>query len=402
VGVVAPISVGFLTASISRSAGGLFWAVPPLANGIMRSGGAVKVFSIGDAPSDGDAVHWGDVRLDVRSRRGPTAFGYAPELANALDAARLDLVHTHGLWMYPSVAASRWAARWKKPLVVSPHGMLDSWALRNAAWKKRLAGWLFENRHLQRATCLHALNDAEYEAIRGYGLTNPVAIIPNGIDLMVRDETLVRPEWAASLPDSARVLLFLGRLHPKKGLVSLLRAWGRVRCQVSAGTHRWHLVIAGWDQGGHEFELRRLAEALQLGETVRFVGPQFDAQKSASIAFADGFVLPSFSEGLPMAVLEAWARRLPVLMTPQCNLPEGFESGGAMEIAPDADRLADGLAAFFDLPEAERQAMGDRGRRLVEERFDWSAISAQMSDVYAWILGRQKKPTCVRIDYRGS
>ena len=115
---------------------------------------------------------------------GPRAFGYAPELSRALDAARLDLVHTHGLWMYPSVAAAwRWATRWKRPLVVSPHGMLEPWAVRNSAWKKRIAGWLFENRHLRRAACLHALNDAEYEAIRAYGLTNPVAVIPNGVDL---------------------------------------------------------------------------------------------------------------------------------------------------------------------------------------------------------------------------
>jgi len=396
-GAVPPISIGVLTASISCRAGGLFWAIPPLANGIVRSGGSVRVLSIGDALSDADAVHWGEVRPNVHSRRGPPAFGYAPDLSKALDTAGFDLVHTHGLWMYPSVAASRWAARWKRPVMVSPHGMLDPWAVRNSAWKKLLAGWLFENRHLRRAACLHALSDAEYEAIRGYGLKNPVAVIPNGSNLTIRRETMAPPEWAAGLPPGARVLLFLGRLHPKKGLTNLLRAWGLMRLKV-AGTGSWHLVIAGWNEGSHEVELRRLAEALQLGETVRFVGPQFDAQKAASMAFANGFVLPSFSEGLPIAVLEAWFFRLPVLMTRQCNLPEGFTAGAAIEIPPDADRMAERLATFLNLPERERQAMGSRGRRLVEQRFDWSAITSQMSDVYAWVLGRQEKPACVRID----
>jgi glycosyltransferase involved in cell wall biosynthesis len=384
-----------LTASISRQAGGLFWAIPPLVRSLKVGGCAVTVLSIADTNCAEEAGYWADADLKVGELRGPRAFGYAPGLDKALDSAGLDVVHTHGLWMYPSVVASRWAARSRKPLIVSPHGMLDAWALRNAAWKKRAAGWLFENHHLRQASCLHALNEAEYQAIRNYGLSNPVAIIPNGVGLPAAREPLPRPDWAQDLRDDARILLFLGRLHPKKGLANLLRAWARV---PSMRSPNWYLVIAGWDQGGHEAELRHLAEALQLGQRMRLVGPQLDAQKAAILAFADAFILPSYSEGLPMAVLEAWAYRLPVLMTPQCNLPEGFAAGGAMEIAPDADRMAERLAAFLDLPEAERRAMGNRGRRLVEERFDWSAIAAQMSDVYAWILGREEKPACVRVD----
>jgi glycosyltransferase involved in cell wall biosynthesis len=382
-------------ASVSRQAGGLFWAVPPLVRSLKAGGCAVTVLSIADRNSTEDAGYWADADLKVSSPRGPRAFGYAPGLDAALDGAGLDVVHTHGLWMYPSVAASRWTARSRKPLIVSPHGMLDAWALRNAAWKKRAAGWLFENHHLRLAACLHALSEAEYQAIRDYGLSNPVAVIPNGVGLAAAREPLPRPAWAHGLQGDARILLFLGRLHPKKGLPNLLRAWARV---PSMRSRNWYLVIAGWDQGGHEVELRRLAEALQLGEAVRFVGPQFDVHKAACMASADAFVLPSLSEGLPMAVLEAWAFRLPVLMTPQCNLPEGFAARGAMEIAPDADRMAERLAAFLDLPEAERRAMGNRGRRLVEERFNWSAISAQMSEVYAWVLGRQERPACVRVD----
>jgi poly(glycerol-phosphate) alpha-glucosyltransferase len=297
--------------------------------------------------------------------------------------------------MYPSVAAARWAARWQKPLVVSPHGMLDPWAVRNSGWKKRIAGWLFENRHLRQADCLHALNNAEFDAIRAYGLTNPVAVIPNGVDLPDLNTSLARPDWAADL-DNEWILLFLGRLHPKKGLASLLHAWARVRRE--AVEQRWRLVIAGWDQGGHEAELRRLAESLQLGESVRFVGSQFEAKKAASLARADAFILPSLSEGLPMAVLEAWAHHLPVLMTQQCHLPEGFAAGAALEIALDAERIAEALATFLSLPEKERLVMGERGRRLVETHFAWEGIATQMVGVYRWLIEGGKRPSCIAVD----
>jgi poly(glycerol-phosphate) alpha-glucosyltransferase len=380
--------------SVSRRAGGLFWALPPLLDGIRRTGCAVSVFSIADAASDADAAHWGNNALEVHERLGPQAFGYAPGLGKALDAARLDVVHTHGLWTYPSVAATRWTDRWGKPLVVSPHGMLDPWAVRNSAWKKRIASCLFENGHLRRAACLHALNAAEHEAIRSYGLTNPVAVIPNGVALPERGVDFAEPPWAAGLGNE-RSLLFLGRLHPKKGLTGLLRAWARVRREAPALAHGWRIVIAGWDQAGHEAELRRLVDALQLGASVRFVGPQFDAGKAASLAGADAFVLPSLSEGLPMAVLEAWAHRLPVLMTRQCNLPEGFTAEAAIEIAAEADRMADGLVAFLGLSADERRAMGERGRALVEKYFAWEGIASQMVEVYRWLTVGGAQPSCV-------
>jgi poly(glycerol-phosphate) alpha-glucosyltransferase len=308
----------------------------------------------------------------------------------------LDLVHTHGLWAFPSVAALRWAAQWRKPLVVSPHGMLDPWAVRHSAWKKRIAGWLFESRHLRGAACLHALNDAEYHAIRAFGLANPVAIIPNGVDLPEPEASPARPVWVAGV-GNRRTLLYLGRLHPKKGLTNLLHAWARVQREATAVARSWCLVIAGWDQGGHETELQRLVETVQLGDTVLFVGPQFDAQKTATLSWADAFILPSLSEGLPMAVLEAWAHRLPVLMTRQCKLPEGFAAGAAMEIAPDADEMARTLAAFLNLPEQVRVAMGERGRQLVKERFAWDDIASQMVDVYRWLAAGGERPTCVRV-----
>jgi poly(glycerol-phosphate) alpha-glucosyltransferase len=197
--------------------------------------------------------------------------------------------------------------------------------------------------------------------------------------------------------------LFLGRLHPKKGLPNLLEAWAAQKAGGGAAAE-WTLEIAGWDQGGHQEKLQRLAS--QLGLTWRgphetatektadilFAGPQFDAGRDAAYRRSDGFILPSFSEGLPVAVLEAWSYAKPVLMTPGCNLPEGLTARAAWMMEPNPPDIARALGEFFRTPEDERNAAGQRGRRLVEERFTWTKIGARMSAVYAWLLGKGPKP----------
>jgi len=370
-------------------------AVRSLARGVQQTGCDIKVLSIVDRFTLEDSRQWDGLDLCLLTPRGPKTFGYAPGFDRALSGACLDLLHAHGLWMYPSVAALRWARRWNRPLVVSPHGMLDPWAVRNSAWKKRLAGLLFEDAHLRRATCLHALGESEYEAIRTYGLKNPVAIIPNGVDLPeVRRETL-RPEWSSVYSAKDKVAMFLGRIHPKKGLSNLLRAWSEVLKKLPSPAEPWRLVIAGWDQGGYQGELERLTDSLELGRKVQFVGPQFDQQKSASLIRADAFILPSFSEGLPIAVLEAWSYRLPVLMTPQCNLSEGFAVGAGIEALPEVASLSRALAKLFTMSESDRLAMGNKGRMLVEDRFTWPVVADEMCAVYSWVLGQGSQPSCV-------
>ncbi len=397
-GTESPLKVGVLTDSISRQAGGLFGSVRSLSRGVQRAGFEVGVFTGRDAYTERDRLQWADLNVTVLAKRGPASFGYIPDLLTMLKGADLDVLHTQGLWMYSSLATVQWAASTGKPYLISPRGMLDTWAINNSAWKKRLAGWLYENAHLRGAACLHALCESEAQAIRGYGLWNPICVIPNGVELQSADSTPAEPVWARGLPAGAKILLFLGRLHPKKGIKNLLQAWTTVKQQGGPDFNTWSLVISGWDQGGHEGELKALATTLGIAEQVRFVGPQFEAEKAASLARADAFVLPSFSEGLPMAVLEAWSYRLPVVMTPQCNLPEGFAVGAALSIDTEAASIAQGLRALFAMTSDERQEMGERGRQSVEKRFTWPTVAASMCGVYEWLVGAADRPDCVLID----
>jgi glycosyltransferase involved in cell wall biosynthesis len=386
------MKIGLLTAHASRRAAGVWVGVARLGNALAARGLDVEILGLADHCSDADCAGWDGPPLRLHGVIGSEAFGYAPRLIRSLHGRRLSLLHANGLWMYPSLASFRWGRRAGRPYLVSPHGMLDPWAVRHSAWKKRLVGWWFENAHLAGAACLHALSEAEARAIRTYGLSNPICVVPNGVDLP-KEPVSGRPVWAGEAEKDCEILLFLGRLHPKKGLENLLLAWKDV--QRDGGARDWLLVIAGWDQGGHARQLQRMAEEHAIARSVRFVGPQFGDDKAASFAGADAFVLPSLSEGLPIAVLEAWSYALPVLMSEACNLPEGFAVGAALPIGTDRAAIAAGLRRLFALSAAERRDMGARGRALIGERFTWRQVGEQMTDVYRWVLGGGAPPSCV-------
>jgi poly(glycerol-phosphate) alpha-glucosyltransferase len=385
------MKIGLLTAHASRRAAGVWSSVERLGRALAETAVEVEIFGLVDLADAVGNTGGRAPQVNLCSVVGSAAFGYAPGLKSALERARLSLLHANGIWMYPSLACLRWSRRRRRrPYVISPHGMLDAWAVRNAAWKKRLAGWWFEDAHLSGAACLHALAEPEARALRSYGLRNPICIVPSGVDLPA-DGPTAPPAWAAET-GGRRVLLFLGRLHPKKGLLDLVRAWAKLQAEPTPAAADWLLVIAGWDQGGHRARLRRLIDELGVARSVRLVGPQFGGAKAASLAFADAFVLPSVSEGLPVAVLEAWSYGLPVLMTEACNLPEGFAAGAALRIAPDPASLAHGLRRLMALSAPDRRAIGARGRRLIQQKFAWPQIARQMSAVYEWVLGGGPAP----------
>jgi poly(glycerol-phosphate) alpha-glucosyltransferase len=257
--------------------------------------------------------------------------------------------------------------------------MLEPWALRNARWKKRITALLYENQHLRDAACLRALSQAEVQSIRACGLRNPICLIPNGVDLPdLSESSTVKHKL-----EDRKILLYLGRLHRKKNLANLIRAWNQMSNSQDCSSDPWVLAIAGWDQGGCESELKRIAAV----PSIVFLGPQFGAEKSECYRTCDAFILPSLSEGLPMTVLEAWAYAKPVLMTPECNLPEGFPADAALRIGPSPQEIAYGLRRIIEMSDNDRRAMGARGRDLVATKFSWPRVGEQMRSVYEWVLG---------------
>jgi len=423
-----------ITGPVSRKAGGLFQSVRHLYQSLQAPDLRVHVLGVSDEFSREDIPAWAPVEVSGFQPFLSGQFGYSRKFYKEAERFHPDIIHTHGLWVYSSIVTTRLHRKFGTPYLISPHGMLDPWAVANSRWKKRMAHLLFEGSHLRQAACIRALCESEARSIRAYGLKNPVAVIPNGINLpddRVETSKVTPAPWHDLAKPGCKILFFLSRIHPKKGLENLLRAWAENQKSKikNRNSEDWVLAIAGWDQGGHENELKRMASELgiswtdvrdqkselgsqrseiqqisrvsesrvqELSFSLLFLGPQFDEEKAGCYRECDAFILPSFSEGLPMVILEAWAYGKPVMMTPGCNLPVGFESGAAQCIEADPASIARGLADFFNLSESDRGEMGRRGLELVKRNFTWESIAVQMRSVYDWILGGGNPPDCVR------
>lgn len=305
------------------------------------------------------------------------------ELGRLMGTARPMLIHSHGLW----VPLNHWAVsigrRNDIPVVVQPHGMLEPWSLAHKAWKKKLAMALFQWRDLEEAQLLVATSSVEHENIRRLGLRQPVAIIPNGVDLNVG----AIPATLAQA-DRQRVALFLSRVHPVKGLLNLVRAWAQL---APVG---WRLRIAGPDEAGHLEEVMVLVRALGVQNSVDYVGVVNGADKSALYKTADVFVLPTFTENFGVVIAEALAHGVPVITTrgaPWADL-ETYGCGWWVDIG--VGPLVHALRQAMVLSDDERRAMGARGRDYVR-RYDWDGIAQQTIGVYRWVLGQGPQPDCV-------
>ena len=382
------MKVGFLVSSVSRQAGGLFQSVRGLAKAVGSTNARVQVLGIRDEQSAVDLKEWQPLSVQTFHPE-LRAWGYSNQLVPAMLDADLDVLSVHGLWKYCSIGSQRWHQRTGRPYVVHPHGMLEPWALGNARWKKRIAAALYENRHLRNAACIHALSEAEARSIRSYGLQNPISVIPNGIDLPHPSEK--NPKTKST---NQKTLLYLGRLHPKKNLANLIRAWNKTFGSQGTNSDSWTLKIVGWDQDGYESELKQIVAAA----SVVFAGPRFGAEKNECYRTCDAFILPSLSEGLPMTVLEAWSHAKPVLMTPECNLPEGFSAKAGVRIGSRSDEIATGLRQLAAMSDDDRITMGTRGRDLVGRNFSWPQIGEQMRSVYEWVLGGGPPPQTIKLD----
>ncbi len=379
----ADLSVVHCVPGLAACLGGPSRTVVALCEALARCEGvSVSLLSRGvpGEPSLSSAQSRVTLRVPVGRSRLSSALGLAirGELSLIGGSSRPALAHSHGVWHPANHWAARAARRWGVPLVIHPRGMLEPWALGQKRLKKRLALGLFQRRDLDGARALVATSEMEHDGLRRLGLRQPVAVIPNGVDLADTDAGAPSVDRRA---DRERVVLFLSRIHPKKGVLELVRAWSEV---VSAG---WRLRIAGPDEGGHWGQVATLVRQLGLdGE-----------RKAALYREADLFILPTFSENFGVVVAEALAHGVPVITTrgaPWADL-ETYRCGWWIDVG--VEPLVAALREAIALTDEERAAMGARGREYVT-RFDWQRIAEHTLALYRWILGQGERPDCVRLD----
>lgn len=378
-------------AGLSPAHGGPSYTVPRLCRALAVAGAEASLLSVGAiderniAPVDQYrhcfAPDWASVPL-ARDLRCSSA------LTRSLReiAAKVDVIHNHGLWLMPNVDAGRAAQHAHTPFIVSPRGMLSSTALSFSRLKKRVVWALLQGDVVRRASCIHATSEQEYNEIRDFGLQNPITIIPNGIDV---PELGSHPTAAV---DEGRIVLSLGRIHPKKGLDRLVRAWA----QVEPSHPQWRLRIVGPDELGHARELAALAEDLKT-KRVSIDGQIAGDAKTAAYREADLFVLPTLNENFGITVAEALAAGTPVITTKGAPWHGLEREGCGWWIDHGVETLAATLTSAMSMGSGELQAKGAKGRAWMSRDFSWDRVADDMLNIYRWLSRGGEVPSTVRL-----
>lgn len=332
----------------------------------------------------GEGEEW----IKVVNNDNLTPYGYSKNIKNFLVSSDYDIYHTNGLWMHCNHITCAIARKKGKPYIITPHGMLYPDALKRSYWKKWPLIKLFFEKDIKQAACLHATCTQEMENIRAYGYNGPVAIIGNPANIPPYIDELK----GRNKEKKENVFGFLGRLHPRKKVENLL--YGIAGCtHEKRGQIR--LVIMGKGDEQYEQFLRKEVERLALTANVEFKGFINGREKFEQLSQLDALFVPSDFENFGMIVTEALACKTPVfasLGTPWEELNRR-ECGWWMDRTPE--NISNVMSQIVDMPSEEIDAMGERGRKLVEEKFTATSVAKQMKELYEWIYTGKDKPSFV-------
>jgi glycosyltransferase involved in cell wall biosynthesis len=311
-------------------------------------------------------------------------YKFSISMAAALKANvhHYDIVHINSLYQFPSTAAAHYCRKYSVPYILRPHGTLDPYLYRRHPLRKRIYELLVERRNLVNAAVVHFTADEEMSLAHSLGLRFQGVVMPLGVEV---NEVMsacndVDPQWSELA--EKRVILFLGRINFKKGLDLLAEAFGTV--------HQYHpdahLVIAGPDSRGYVNQVRRWFDRAGALDAVTFADMVADGPKVALFKCAEMFVLSSYSENFGIAVVEAMAAGLPVIISNKVNIwREVVDAGAGLVVNPEAPEVARAILKLLEEP-ALGKKMGERGRLLVQERFVWDVVGDRLIDLYHQII----------------
>jgi glycosyltransferase involved in cell wall biosynthesis len=330
---------------------------------------------------------------------GPRNIWFSPDMnkqAGSNAHCMFDIVHQHGIWTGVSSATLIFSQKKNIPTIIAPHGSLNKWALNLSRWKKKIALSLYERDNLKLASCLHATSENEISDFRNFGLNNPIAYIENGIQgkyLSVGGNANRFREKNSFVTDK-RILLFLSRISPKKGLMMLVEAINSIQDYFAD----WQLIIAGIDEFNHKKEVESLIKQLNLVDRIKIIGPLFDQAKNDAFAAAELFILPSYSEGSPMVVLDSLAAGVPVITTKASSWSDlaEYKCGWWTDISTSAIGIA--LQEAVNMTAEDLQQMGEQGKNLIASKYTWPQLAQKTISLYDWLLGRDDKPDFVQLD----
>lgn len=377
---------------LDRRFGGPSYSIPRLCEAVSEQGVGFDLLSVanegavgsvtGDEGSITRLFPWDFARTpiirDLRMSRKMLA-------ALRMLAPQTDIIHNHGLWLLPNVYAGNTAQMSNRPLIVAPRGMLGGEALSYSKYRKSIFWQMFQKNAFERAFCYHATSYGEYEDIRRFQIRSPVAVIPNGVDI---------PKQQPRRPCcEEKTLLYLGRLHPIKGLPNLIKAWAAIEPDAV----EWRLRLVGPDESGHAAEL--VAQIRELGlNSVSIEQPVYGEEKTKRFQEATVTISPSFQENFGLTVAESLAAGRPVIATKGSPWSDLEAKGCGWWVDNDPQSLRQAIKQAMAKSDLELAVMGDKGRMWVERDFSWDAIGKMTFALYAWAAGTASRPPFVLLD----
>lgn len=292
---------------------------------------------------------------------------------------RPDLVHQHGIWNLPFHQLDIICRKLGIPYVIAPRGSLDSWSLSQKKWKKKLALLTYQRADIRNAAAMHATAESEAACCRNVGYRGRIIISPNGVNL------------PSSLPacssrcDGRHRMLFLSRIHPKKGLVELMRAWARIK------KDGWLLEIVGNDSDGYWTIVDREIKSLGIADSVVWVGPTGDREKWGKYCSADCFVLPTHTENFGIVIAEALYAGLPVITTQGAPWGALIERGCGWWTPISVEAIADAMRDAMAMTDSQRAVMGRKGHDYVCDSFSWGKTAERLADDYRKVIAEWKE-----------
>ncbi len=364
--------------STENLSSGITHCVNELSYGLKMLGQQVEILSLGKSEKFSEK-NITEYKFEKNFSNIPllSKIGFSNCMKKYILSSKSNIIHTHGLWMFPNIYRNKNAA-----FVISTHGMLAEGALKFSQKKKKIFHLLFQKSAFADAKLLFATAESEMEDIRKYGLKMPIALVPNGVNI---------PDIKKINRNSKiKTLISLGRIHPKKGLDILINSWSRIEPIFND----WQLKIVGPDEVGHKKFLEKLINKLKL-RRVFIEDPVYGREKDILLSNCDLFVLPSKSENFALTVAESLAVEVPVIATRDTPWSGLDLNRCGWWIEGSEDALVRTLRKVLSLPDKQIVQMGRRGKKWMQRDFSWELVCCKTIKSYNWITNISDKPSFI-------
>ena len=380
--------------SLAAESSGPSYSVPALCHGLKANGCDVSLHFLGDTPAR--EFTYSVTAYPISSFPHPR-LGRSPEMLRGLKSAckGADIIHNNSLWMMPNVYSALAKRGTRCRLVIQPRGTLSEYALSISRWKKRLIGWWGQYSAMKNADMWVATAASEFDDIRRLGYRQPICVLPNGVDLPETGHfsQSCSGDGKTGKAFTRRRMLFISRIHPKKNVDILLRAWAHLESKFID----WGLSIVGPDQGNpYADEMKALAKRLGCRH-VMFEGELRGEEKNRFLMSSDCTILPTHSENFGMVVAESLACGTPVICSYGAPWEGLIVNKCGWWVPTEEAAIENAMAEAMARPRERLDEMGKSGQDWMRRDFSWNGIGAKMKAAYEWLLGEGDRPEWVRV-----